>query len=144
MCQGAPRRTNLPPADKAELGSVHEQLDKTASSLSHRLARLLAALQESAPTAASALAPIPYGRRLLYSLLGGAVFVLLTTLLVVMDPSHAPLAGGMVTFLVRDVGLAAGCGLLASCIPSGTLRASFLYGLTMPLALALVVVTVAH
>jgi hypothetical protein len=107
-------------------------------------ARLLAALQESATAVPQAPETIPYVRRLQYSLLGGAAFFLGTTLLFVFDPSHATTASGTAKFLLRDVGLAAGCGLLASLIPWGTLRASFLYGVTMPLSLALLVLTVAR
>jgi hypothetical protein len=104
-------------------------------------AQLLAELQEAATAVEQAPETIPYVRRLQYSLLGGAVFFLLTTLLFIFG-SFPATAWGTATFLLRDVGLAAGCGLLASFIPLGTLRASFIYGLTLPLALALLVLTV--
>jgi hypothetical protein len=82
-------------------------------------ARLLAALQEPATAVEKSPETIPYMSRLQYSLLGGAVFFLLTTLLFVFSPSQATTAWG-------------------------TLRASFLYGLTMPLVLALLALIVAR
>ena len=45
-------------------------------------------------------------------------------------------------FLLREFGFSALCGLLASFIPLGNRRASFLYGLTMPLVLGLLVLSV--
>jgi hypothetical protein len=107
-------------------------------------ARLLAALQDSATAVATAPGPLPYVRRLAYSLLGGAAFLLCTTLLFVCSPSHATTPWATATFLLRDAGLAAGCGLLASLLPWGTPRASVLSGVTMPLALALLVVTLSR
>jgi hypothetical protein len=105
-------------------------------------ARLLAELQESATAVEQSPETIPYISRLQYSLLGGAVFFLFTALLFVFGSFPATTAWGTATFLLRDLGLTAGCGLLASFIPLGTLRASFIYGLTMPLALALLVLIV--
>jgi multidrug efflux pump subunit AcrB len=45
-------------------------------------------------------------------------------------------------FLLREFGFSVLCGLLASFIPLGNRRASFLYGLTMPLVLGLLIVSV--
>jgi hypothetical protein len=104
--------------------------------------RLLAELQASVTAVEQSPETISYMSRLQYSLLGGAVFFLLTTLLFIFGSFPATTAWGTATFLLRDLGLAAGCGLLASFIPLGALRASFIYGLTMPLALALLILTV--
>jgi hypothetical protein len=105
-------------------------------------AQLLVELQEAATAVAQAPETISYVSRLQYSLLGGAVFFLFTILLFMFGSFPATTAWGTATFLLRDLGLAVGCGLLASFIPWGTLRASFIYGLTMPLALALLVLIV--
>lgn len=67
--------------------------------------------------------------------LGAAVFFLLTALLFIFGQDTASVAQ-TAKFLLRDLGFSAGCGLLASFIPLGTPRTSFIYGLTMPFALA--------
>jgi hypothetical protein len=107
-------------------------------------ARLLAELKESSTSAEKSKEKIPYLSRLKYSLLGGMVFFLLTALLFFFDRFQETTALEAVKFLLQDLGFSAGCALLASFIPLGTLRTSFLYGLTMPLALVLLVFTVVH
>jgi hypothetical protein len=107
-------------------------------------ARLLAELKEFSTSAEKSKEKIPYLGRLKYSLLGGMGFFLLTALLFFFDRFQETTAFGAVKFLLQDLGFSAGCALLASCIPLGTLRTSFLYGLTMPLALVLLVFTVVH
>ena len=107
-------------------------------------ARLLAELKESSTFATNSKEKIPYLSRLKYSLLGGMVFFLLTALLFLFDHFRETTAFGTVKLLVQDLGFSAGCALLASFIPLGNLRMSFLYGLTMPVALVLFVFTVLH
>jgi len=82
---------------------------------------------------------IPYLSRLAYSLMGGFCFFLLAALLFVIDHHEEATVLATARFLVRDLVFSAGCGLLGSLIPLGILRTSFLYGLTMPLAVALLV-----
>jgi hypothetical protein len=82
--------------------------------------------------------------RLKHSLLGAAVFFLLTVLLWTFGHYQETTDLGRVKFFLQDLGFSAGCGLLASFIPLGTTRTSFLYGLTMPFALALLLLTVTH
>jgi hypothetical protein len=107
-------------------------------------ARLLAELKETGLAPEKSKEKITYLERLKYSLLGGMVFFLLTALLFLFDHFQEATAFGAAKFLLQDLAFAAGCALLASCIPLGTLRTSFLYGLTMPLALVLLVFTVVH
>jgi hypothetical protein len=104
----------------------------------------LAELKESSTSAEKSKEKIPYLGRLKYSLPGGMVFFLLTALLFFFGRFQETTAFGTVKFLLQDLGFSAGCALLASFIPLGTLRTSFLYGLTMPLALVLLVFTVVH
>ena len=101
-------------------------------------ARLLAELKESATVVEKSKEKIPYLSRLEYSLMGGFCFFLLAALLFVIDHHQEATVSATARFLVRDLVFSAGCGLLASLIPLGTLRTSFLYGLTMPLAVALI------
>jgi hypothetical protein len=105
-------------------------------------ARLLAELNESATAVEKSNEKITYFRRLKYSLMGGVVFFLVAALLFVFDHYQETTALGTVKFLLRDLVFSAGCGLLASLMPLGTLRTSFLYGLTMPLAITLLYLTV--
>jgi uncharacterized membrane protein len=107
-------------------------------------ARLLAELKESATTHEKSKERTPYLSRLKHSLLGAVVFFLLTVLLWTFGHYRETTDLGRVKFLLQDLGFSAGCGLLASFIPLGTTRTSFLYGLTMPFALALLVLTVTH
>ena len=88
---------------------------------------------------------VPYLSRLKLSLLGGGTFLLLATLLFIFAPREEPASvQGTVEFLLGNLLFSAACGLLASFIPLGGLRASFLYGLTMPISLALLVLLVTH
>jgi hypothetical protein len=107
-------------------------------------ARLLAELKESSTSAEKSKEKIFYLSRLKYSLLGGIGFFLLTALVFFFDRFQEATAWETVKFLLTDLGFSAGCALPASFIPLGTLRTSFLYGLTMPLALVLLVFTVVH
>jgi hypothetical protein len=108
-------------------------------------ARLLAELNESATAVEKSKEKPPYVGRLKYSLLGGVVFFLLTAVVFVFEDRQKTLSVlETAKFLLRDLGFSVVCGLLASFIPLGTPRTSFLYGLTMPLALALLVLTVTH
>jgi hypothetical protein len=81
---------------------------------------------------------IPYLSRLAYSLIEGFCFFLLAALLFVIDHHQDVTVLATIRFLVRDLVFSGGCGLLGSMIPLGAHRASFLYGLTMPLAVALI------
>jgi len=101
-------------------------------------ARLLAELKESATAEEKSKEKIPYLSRFAYSLMGGFFFFLLAALLFVIDHHQEATVLATARFLVRDVVFSAGCGLLGSLIPLGAHRASFLYGLTMPLAVALI------
>ena len=101
-------------------------------------ARLLAELKESATAVEKSKEKIPYLSRLEYSLMGGFCFFLVAALLFVIDHHQEATVLAMARFLLRDLVFSAGCGLLASLIPLGILRTSFLYGLTMPLAVALI------
>jgi hypothetical protein len=60
------------------------------------------------------------------------------SLLFVIDHHQEATVLATAKFLMRDLVFSAGCGLLASLIPLGILRTSFLYGLTMPMAVALI------
>ena len=102
-------------------------------------ARLLAELKESATAVEKSKEKIPYLSRLQYSLMGSFCFFLLAALLFVIDHHEEATVLATARFLVRDLVFSAGCGLLGSLIPLGILRTSFLYGLTMPLAVALLV-----
>lgn len=72
------------------------------------------------------------------SLMRGFCFFLLAALLFVIDHHQEATVLATARFLVRDLLFSAGCGLLGSLIPLGTHRTSFLYGLTMPLAVVLI------
>jgi hypothetical protein len=106
-------------------------------------ARLLAELKETAIAENKLNDKVPYLSRLKLSLLGGGTFLLLATLLFIFAPREEPASvQGTVEFLLGNLLFSAACGLLASFIPLGGLRASFLYGLTMPISLALLVLLV--
>jgi hypothetical protein len=108
-------------------------------------ARLLAELKETAIAENKLNDKVPYLSRLKSSLLGGGTFLLLATLLFIFAPREEPASvQGTVEFLLGNLLFSAACGLLASFIPLGGLRASFLYGLTMPISLALLVLLVTH
>ena len=108
-------------------------------------ARLLAELKETAIAEKKLNAKVPYLSRLKSSLLGGGTFLLLVTLLFIFAPREEPASvQGTAEFLLGNLLFSAACGLLASFIPLGGLRASFLYGLTMPISLALLVLIVTH
>ena len=85
---------------------------------------------------------ISYVMRLKYSLLGGAIFFLLTALVFTLSKLQEATAAGSLIFILRDLSFAAACALLASLIPLGTLRTSLVYGLTMPLAVTLLFLTI--
>jgi hypothetical protein len=107
-------------------------------------ARILAELKESGVAAAkSPEKKISYLGRLGYSLLGGFVFFLIAALFFAFGRFHEQSSVlDSAKFLLREFGFSALCGLLASFIPLGNRRASFLYGLTMPLVLGLLIVSV--
>jgi len=108
-------------------------------------ARLLAELKETAIAEKKLNDKVPYLSRLKWSLLGGGTFLLLVTLLFIFAPREEPASlQGTAEFLLGNLLFSAACGLLASFIPLGGLRASFLYGLTMPISLALLVLIVTH
>jgi hypothetical protein len=108
-------------------------------------ARLLAELKETAIAEKKLNDKVPYLSRLKSSLLGGGTFLLLVTLLFIFAPREEPASlQGTAEFLLGNLLFSAACGLLASFIPLGGLRASFLYGLTMPISLALLVLIVTH
>ena len=76
---------------------------------------------------------------------GGGVSLLLAALLFIFAPREEPASvQGTIEFLLGNLVFSAACGLLASFIPLGALRASFFYGLTMPISLALLFVIVTH
>jgi hypothetical protein len=107
--------------------------------------RLLAELQETSLGVSKSQEKIRYITRVRYALLGGAVFWLLTAVVFFLAERQETLSVQQTArFLARDLIFSATCGLLASSIPLGTQRASLLYGLTMPLALALLVLIVRH
>jgi hypothetical protein len=108
-------------------------------------ARLLAELSEAEVVSEKSKEPVTYVGRLKFSLLGGAVFFLIATLLFAFGRFQEPAsAWDTVKFLVRDLVFSVACGLLASFIPLGSQRASFVYGFTMPLAVVLLILTVTH
>jgi|SoiMethySBSTD1v2_1073268.scaffolds.fasta_scaffold49109_5 hypothetical protein len=105
-------------------------------------ARILAELKESGVATAKSPEKISYLGRLSYSLLGGFVFFLMAALFFAFGRLHEQLSVlESAKFLLKEFGFAALCGVLASLIPMGNRRASFLYGLTMPLVLGLVVLS---
>jgi hypothetical protein len=98
-------------------------------------ARLLAELKESATAVEKSKEKIPYLSRLAYGR-----FLLLSTRSSAFRhrPSSRGDGLGYGQVSCGDLVFSVGCGLLASLIPLGTLCTSFLYGLTMPLAVALI------
>jgi hypothetical protein len=106
--------------------------------------RLLAELNESTTAVEESKEKITYLSRLKYSMMGAAVFFLVAALLFVFDHHQETTTLGTAKFLLRDLVFSAGCGFLASVIPLGALRTSFLYGLTMPLAVTLLYLIVKH
>ncbi|HEX2932228.1 MAG TPA: hypothetical protein VHV54_21050 [Candidatus Binatia bacterium] len=106
-------------------------------------ARILAELKESGVAAAKSSEKITYWSRLSYSMLGGAVFFLLAALSFAFGHFHEHSSVLESTkFLLREFGFSAACGLVASFIPLGNRRTSFLYGLTMPLVLGLLILKI--
>jgi len=92
---------------------------------------LLADLKQPEEVRDKSTEKVSYVMRLKYSLLGGAIFFLLTALVFALSKLQETTAAGTLIFILRDLSFAAACALLASLIPLGTLRTSLVYGLTM-------------
>ena len=92
---------------------------------------LLADLKQPEEVRDKSTEKVSYVLRLKYSLLGGAIFFLLTALVFALSKLQETTAAGTRIFILRDLSFAAACALLASLIPLGTLRTSLVYGLTM-------------
>src|SRR4029079_874173 len=96
-----------------------------------RETHLLADLKQPEEVRDKSTEKVSYVMRLKYSLLGGAIFFLLTALVFALSKLQETTAAGTLIFILRDLSFAAACALLASLIPLGTLRTSLVYGLTM-------------
>lgn len=105
-------------------------------------ARLMAELKESYAAVEKSKVKIPYVTRLQYSLVGSMAFFLLTLTAFFFDRFQEAAALETVKFLLGDLSFSIACGLVASLISLGTLRSSFFYGLTMPLAITLLILLV--
>jgi hypothetical protein len=99
---------------------------------------LRAKLDELNEEAAQPKSGLIYGERFKFSMLGAATFFLVTLLLGLIS-GHSQLKP-----ILIDLGFSTACGLLASFIPIGNKRTSFLYGLTIPIPLVVLYLILTH
>ena len=106
-------------------------------------AKILAELQQSGVAGDKLQEKLSYLGRLQYSLIGGLILFLVAALFFYFGRFQEQTSlGDSAKFLLREFGFSAVCGLLASLIPLGNRRAIFLYGLTMPLVVGLLVLDI--